>query len=126
MNQVSYRKDGLSIFGYTSAKTTALKMGQKAANPGGDNPSGNDMRIHNNLANMTSKSYCYCCWLLLLPLMTMLPVIQVAQNMRIKGSQVPKKLRNISRLLFTNNATKKKSTTITNPMKTAAVVKGSV
>jgi hypothetical protein len=44
----------------------------------------------------------------------------------VKGNHVPRKLRNMSRLLFMIRATRKKSTIITKEMKSAAVVIGFV
>ena len=54
------------------------------------------------------------------------PVTHVALKIKMKGNQVPRKLRNMLRLLFIIRATRKKSTTMTKAIKTAAVVRGLV
>ena len=54
------------------------------------------------------------------------PVTHVALKIKMKDNQVPRKLRNMWRLLFITRATRKKSTATTNAIKIAAVVRGLV
>ena len=54
------------------------------------------------------------------------PVIKVDVNIKANGSQVPKKLENISKLRLINIATTKKSGSITTAIKIDAVIKGGV
>ena len=60
------------------------------------------------------------------PRVTISPVTQVAMNIKAKGNHVPRKLRNISRLLLMIRATRKKSSTMTNPRNADAVTTGFV